>query len=219
MMRLFAYFISILCHPLFMLTYMLLLLLTVNPYLFGVSSLGDSSFLILMIFFSTVFIPGVSIVLMKLLGLIQSIELHDPQDRVGPYIITGVFYLWTFRTTLDNPNIPIAFKIFILGATIALFFSFFINLFSKISMHTVGMGGLLAMIIITMTQYSHGLFWVYLPFGKFQLSMTQLLMFTILLSGLVGTSRLLLKAHQPQEIYGGFIIGFIAQFIAMQFLI
>lgn len=219
MMRLFAYFISVLCHPLFILTYMLLILLTVNPYLFGVNNLGDSSFLILMVFFSTVFIPGVAILLMKLLGLIQSIELDESQDRIGPYIITGVFYLWTFRTILDNPNIPIAFKIFVLGATIALFLSFFINLFSKISMHTVGMGGLLAMIAITMFQYSHGVFWVNFPFGKFELTMTQLLMFVILLSGLVGTSRLLLKAHNPQEIYGGFFIGFVAQFIAMLFML
>lgn len=219
MFRLLAHFVSIACHPLFMLTYMLLILLTVNPYLFGVNKLGDSSFLILMVFFSTVFIPGVAIIMMKLLGLIESIELKDRQERIGPYIITGVFYLWMFRTLLDNPNIPIAFKIFVLGSTIALFAAFFVNLFSKVSMHTVGMGGLLAMVLITMFNYSHGVFWVNLPIFKFQMSMTQLLMMVILLSGMVGTSRLFLKAHNSQEVYGGYMIGVIAQFIAMQFLI
>jgi len=219
MLRFLAYSVSVFCHPLFMLTYMLLILLTVNPYLFGVNKVGDSSFLILMVFFSTVFIPGVAIIMMKLLGLIESIELRDRQERIGPYIITGLFYLWMFRTLLDNPNIPIAFKIFVLGATIALFVAFFINLFSKISMHTVGMGGLLAMVLITMFQYSHGAFWVDFSAFKFQMSMTQLLMVVILLCGMVGTARLLLKAHDPQEIYGGYFIGIISQLIAMQFLI
>ncbi len=219
MLRLFAHLLSYLCHPLFMLTYMLLILLTVNPYLFGVNNIGDSSYLILMVFFSTVFIPGFSIIMMKFLGLIETIELKNQQERIGPYIITGVFYLWMYRNILDNPNIPIAFKVFVLGATIALFVAFFINLFSKISMHTLGMGGLLAMVIITMFQYSHGSFWVNLSFFKFQMNMTQLLMLVILLSGLVGTSRLLLKAHQQQEVYGGYVVGILSQFIAMMILI
>ena len=219
MLRLFAHLFSFICHPLFMLTYMLLILLTVNPYLFGVNNIGDSSYLILMVFFSTVLIPGFSIIMMKFLGLIESIELRDKQERIGPYIITGVFYLWMYRNILDNPNIPIAFKIFVLGATIALFVAFFINLFSKISMHTLGMGGLLAMIIITMFQYSHGSFWVNLSLFKFQMSMTQLLIIVIVLSGLVGTSRLFLKAHQQQQVYGGFVVGLLSQFIAMMILI
>lgn len=219
MLRFFAQMLSFICHPLFMLTYMLLLLLTVNPYLFGVNKIGDSSYLILMVFFSTVFIPGFSILMMKFLGLIESIELKNQQERIGPYIITGVFYLWMYRNILDNPNIPIAFKIFVLGATIGLFVAFFINLFSKISMHTLGMGGLLGMILITMFQYSHGLFWVDFSIFKFQMSMTQLLMSIILLSGLVGTARLFLKAHEQQEVYGGYLVGMFAQFIAMMILI
>jgi membrane-associated phospholipid phosphatase len=38
------------------------------------------------------------------------------------------------------------------------------------------------------------------------------------LAGLVGSSRLYLKAHQPMQVYGGFIIGIIAQFIALRFV-
>lgn len=219
MLRFVAHFFSIICHPLFILTYMLLILLTVNPYLFGVNNIQGSTYLILMIFFSTVFIPGFSIIMMKFLGMIESIELRDRQERIGPYIITGVFYLWIFRNLLDNSNIPMAFKVFVLGSTIALFLAFFINIFSKISMHTVGMGGLLAMVIITMVQYSHGDFWVYLPFAHFEMSMTTLLMIVIILAGIVGTSRLILQAHSQEEIYGGYLVGILPQFIALQILL
>ena len=60
MLRFFAQFISVVFHPLLMLTYMLILLLLVNPYLFGVNNIGDqlSRVLILRIFLSTFFIPS-----------------------------------------------------------------------------------------------------------------------------------------------------------------
>ena len=45
-----------------------------------------------------------------------------------------------------------------LGATIALFIAFFINIFSKISAHAVGMGGLVAMVLISIISFSHGAF-------------------------------------------------------------
>jgi membrane-associated phospholipid phosphatase len=43
-------------------------------------------------------------------------------------------------------------------------------------------------------------------------------LFFVFLAGLVGSSRLYLKAHQPMQVYGGFIIGIIAQFIALRFV-
>ena len=144
MVKWLAHFISFVFHPLLILTYMLVLLILVNPYLFGVSSIWeiDSQLLILRIFFSTFFIPAISVVLMRLLGLIESLEMRDRQERIGPYIITGVFYLWIFRNFLSNSQVPDAYTTFVLGATISLFLAFFINIFTKISAHAVGMGGL-----------------------------------------------------------------------------
>ncbi len=219
MLRFLAHFFSIICHPIFILTYMLLLLLMINPYEFGVNSIGQNKFLILMVFSSTVFIPGAAILMMRPLGLIESLRLEDRQERIGPYIITGIFYLWIFRNLLGQTNIPVLFKSFVLGATIGLFLAFFINLFSKISMHTVGMGGLLAMTLLVMGQASSSHFWFQLPFAQFEMSLTSLLMTVILLSGIVGTARLLLRAHDPQEIYGGYLVGLLTQFIAFQILV
>ncbi len=218
MLRFLAHFFSTVCHPLFILTYMLLLLLMVNPCQFGVNSIEQNMYLILMIFFSTVFIPGVAIIMMQFLGLIESIRLQDKQERIGPYIITGIFYLWIFRNILGQSNIPLIFKSFVLGATIGLFVAFFINLFSKISMHTVGMGGFLAMTLLTMAHATSSHFWFQLPFIQFEMSLTALLMIVILLSGIVGSARLLLQAHEPQEIYGGYFVGLLTQFMAFLIL-
>ena len=219
MVKYLVHFFSYALHPLLMLTYILVILLMVNPYMFGVSSIGDYDVLILLMFLTTFAIPAFAALLMKLLGLINSLQMEDKQERIGPYIITGVFYLWIFRYLLERSEVPIAYKIFVLGATIALFIAFFINLFSKISIHAVGMGGLIAMVLITMKYFSYPTFPVNAPlFGSMEISMNGLLIFVLVLSGIVGSSRLYLKAHTLPDILGGYFVGFIAQFIALRFL-
>ena len=197
---------------------MLIILLLVNPYMFGVNSIGASTPLILLIFLSTFFIPIVAITMMKFLGLISSFDMKDRYERIGPYIITGVLYMWIFRNVLENPNIPYPYKVFVFGATIGLFVAFFINLFSKISLHAVGMGGLVGMLVLTVSFYSYPSFIVPLgPYG-FEMKTYSLLMIAIILSGVVGTSRLLLNAHKINDLYGGFLVGLGTQFIALPIL-
>jgi hypothetical protein len=218
MLRYLAYFFSIVFHPLLVLTYMLIILLLVNPYIFGVNSIAASTPLILMIFLSTFFIPAVAVTMMKFLGLISSFDMKDRQERIGPYIITGVLYLWIFRNVLENPNIPLPYKIFVLGATLGLFLAFFINLFSKISMHAVGMGGLVGMLILTVSLYSYPSFVI--PIGEYSFEMKTyfLLMMAIVFSGIVGSSRLFLDAHEINDLYGGFFVGLGTQFFAFPFI-
>lgn len=221
MLKIAAKIISLLFHPLMILTYMLVLLLLANPYLFGVSNIAEqqSKELILRVFFSTFFIPAFSVAMLRFLGFVQSLELPEKEERIGPYIITSIFYLWLFRNFLGNSLIPTAYTSFVLGATISLFIAFFINIFSKISAHAVGMGGLVGMVVITMLLFSYGNFEVSLPLiGVFHLNMVTVLLIVIVLAGLVGTARLVLKAHEPMDLYGGYLIGFASQLIALRFL-
>ncbi|MCB0547747.1 MAG: hypothetical protein KDD19_09165 [Phaeodactylibacter sp.] len=220
MLRLLAQLISIIFHPLLIVTYMLVLLMLVNPYLFGVNNIGDQSskLLILQIFLSTFFIPGVAVAMLRFTGMIRSFQMESKQERIGPYVITGILYLWMFRNFLDNPSIPTAFTSFLLGATIALFFAFFINIFSKISAHAVGVGGLLGMVVITMLLFSYDTFTILSPRGTMEISMSTVLLITILVAGLVGTARLALQAHEPMDLYGGYLVGFASQFMALRFL-
>lgn len=203
-----AQFLSIIFHPLLMVTYILLLLMWVNPYYFGASKFQVSnSILLYNVIFTTFFLPALAAVLMRMLGLIASLEMEDKDDRIGPYIIAGVFYLWIFWNLFQSTHAsPRIFVSFVLGATIGLFLSFFINIFAKISMHTVGMGGLLAVVAILTAD------------ARSVVNMPVVMMIVIGLAGLIGTCRLVLKAHEPSEIYGGYFIGFIAQLAAFRFL-
>ena len=219
MVKSVAYFFSVIFHPLLMVTYMLLILLLVDPYLFGENSVQGGMRNILMVFFSTFIIPLISVLLMKALKLIPSLDLKNSEDRIGPFIVTGVFYLSTFYLVYRIPEMPVAFKACFLGAVIGLFIAFFINLFSKISLHAIGMGGLLGMVMITMqrTQLSYFLINTGI-FGVVEVSLFGLLMATILVCGIVGSARLILDAHEPKDLYGGFLVGLATQFIALSFL-
>lgn len=211
--------ISILFHPLLMLTYMLVLLLLVNPYLFGVPHISKHLHLLLMMFVSTFAIPMIAVVMMKFLGLIDSLEMRDKTERIGPYVATGIFYMWMAFYCYRSPIIPMAYTVATVGTTIALFTAFIINLFSKISIHATGMGGLVGMVLITMTLFSYDSFVIETAtFGTLQISMGIVLMASIILAGLVGTARMGLNAHLPNELYGGYMVGFLTQFVALRFL-
>ena len=211
-LRLIAQFISILFHPLLILSYAYILLAVFNPFAFGEAStdrvfaltgkFAKGRWFVNMLLFSCI-IPFVGVVLMRALGMVSSVSLPTKDERKIPYVMAGMFYMAMVMQNSTSTSMPLEIKNFALGATIALFMAFFINLFSKISMHTVGMGGFLAMIIIIIAR-SYGA--------------SHLFIFGILLCGLVGTSRMLLGAHQPSDIYGGYFIGFLAQFVALKYI-
>lgn len=221
-MKIAAQIISVVAHPLLMLTYMLLLLLLVNPYLFGVNSIGDleSKKLILSVFFTSFLLPAVAIFLMRKLDLISSLDMRNKQDRIGPFIVTGIFYLWVFQNVLRNNDMPTAFLIAVLGTTMGLFLCFLINLFFKISLHATGIGGYIGMVLIIMWLYSYGTFDMWLPFiGSCSVSINLVLVVSMLAAGLIGTARLGLGAHTSRELYAGFALGIVCQYAALKILI
>lgn len=216
MLRAIAWGLSIFFHPLLIPFYMLVILLLVNPYLFGVSHVFDEGarLVLLQVFLYTFFIPATAFTVMYFLGMIGRLDVPEREDRIGPYLVTGMLYLWVYYNFAQTGIMPPAYVSFMLGAVIALFLSFLLNIFSKISAHTVGMGGLIGMLIITLLWFSYGSF----QFGEGEVGMLQFLIIAIVLAGAVGTARLVLKAHEPNEIYGGYLIGFAAQIFAFVYV-
>ena len=67
-------------------------------------------------------------------------------------------------------------------------------------MHAIGMGGVVGLFLMIAQSNT--------------MLMTWPLSVGLLLTGLVGTSRLLLRSHQPKDIYMGFFAGVLTQFAA-----
>lgn len=216
MSRALARFLSFVAHPLLVLTYVLILQLALDPYAFGARRMSDpqSVVLLMSVFVCTVLLPGFAVALMKPLGLIKSLEMDDKQDRIGPYIVSGVFYLWLVKNLLSDGQTPQLYVIFALGATTGLFLAFLINIFSKISAHAVGMGGFVAMLMFMVMDWNDSGIVLPVPGGILQISMFVLLILAIVLAGLVGTARLALRAHEPADVYRGYAIGFVSILLA-----
>lgn len=214
MNRIVAHFFSIIGHPVFVLTYVLLLMLAISPYAFGVGNMLEqwSVLLLFQVFVSTVLLPVVGIGIMKSLGMVQTWQLSDKQERIGPFILSGVFYLWLFKNLLSGAQTPILYTAFVLGATISLFVCFFLNIFTKVSVHAAGMGGFVSMLILLPFSWNEATEMV--PFMGVYLSWPVAIALAVLLAGAVGTARLALQAHTPTELYRGYVVGAAAVFFS-----
>ena len=197
-------------------TYALLLLLLINPYAFGVSSPADAKAVLLLVyvFTTSALIPGIGIAVMKPLGFVKNLESPDRQERTGPYIVTGVFYLWLFKNLSSGGQTPPLYIVCLLGATISLFTAFFINIFTKISAHATGMGGLVGMLLLTAWQWPGSMLGLPVFGGSVQVSLVAAAGGMAILAGCVGTARLALEVHSTQDIWQGYLVGFLAVWVA-----
>lgn len=202
-MKKIAYFFSVLFHPLLLPTYAFAIIVFTNPYMFGNYPVDMKWMIVLRVFINTFIFPGICILLLKQLGYVKSLNMEDKQERIIPYICCMTFYFWTFMVYRKSEE-PIILNTTLLGSCVTLAGVFVINIFRKISIHTAGMGCLIGLML------GNTLFSTYNMIGVFLL--------TCLIAGLVGTSRLLLNAHENKEIYLGYFVGFIAQMMAFRFM-
>jgi len=153
-------------------------------------------FILAFSFLFTFLLPVASIFIMKSMDLISSIRIENKDERTLPYTLTIVFYAIEIMILLrtDIVNNFYAYCLIIVAICIALVTV--INLFSKISAHAVGISGLVGVFFRLSIAYPEHRIW-----GAFILS--------IIISGLVLTARLYLKAHNTSQVYSGFLLGFV----------
>ncbi len=210
-----AHIISIFFHPLLILTYMLLMMLVVNPYMFGYNHVSDADTLILMVFLTSTLIPMIAILVMRGIGWVRSIQMTDRHERIGPYLVTAVLYLSLYLHLAKTKSFPSPLLIATLGSVIALFGGFFLNNFRKISMHAIAIGGFLLFTIFLYGSYSTAAFILPLPYwNDLEIPTNYILYAAILLAGLVCSARLILSKHTSGEVYVGFFVGVIGMSLA-----
>lgn len=201
-----------------MVFYMLVYAMHALPEYFATPDPRQKVFIILSFLSLSVLFPLLGIALMRMQGLVKSLELRTKKERIGPMILIAIFYLWLYVNIRNNTLVPPVITFFVLGSVIALFTGLFINSFSKISLHCVGAGGLLTGILFLYSRFVFETFDILLPFSNwvFRISNDFVLILSFIIAGLIGTARLLLGAHKNDEIYGGYLVGILSQMIAIQ---
>lgn len=201
-MKTSAKVISYVFHPLIMPILGLLIIFNTDSYInYAVPDELKQAVLVL-VGTSTFILPLLIAVLLLNRKMINSLEMETQQERIIPYSFAIAFYIFTLYMLKQAPIPPLIFK-FIIGATLSIITAFIVNIKWKISAHMIGIGGLFGVLLC-----------VSLLIGIY---ITPYLIIALLIAGLVGSSRLILKAHSPSQIYVGFAVGVICQVVALYF--
>jgi hypothetical protein len=191
--------ISIIFHPMFMpLLAVHLTLLFLPSLAFHISQ--DLILIYGILIFSTIVLPLVSILWLMRKRKISSLEISNNKERSLP-LFKAVIWMSIGYYLLQNLLFytPIL-KAELLGAILIILLAAIISKYWKISLHLLGIGGVVGIFIAL--QIIHGNF-------------LYLLILFILLSGLLGVVRIEQKAHNYAQVYAGFLVGLSVELITL----
>ncbi|MEI6817302.1 MAG: hypothetical protein WCL14_11880 [Bacteroidota bacterium] len=195
-----AKIISILFHPLLMPVFGMFLLFHYKEYL--EYSLPEKIEITVykVVVATTLVFPILMTIVFKLKGTIETFEMKTLEERRFPFLFTAIFYMFGYYL-LKKLGLPTLFYKVLLGATISVLLSVIVNLFWKISVHLIGIGGIIGTLLL-LSQIV--IIDIRLP-----------LLIAIFIAGITGTARLILKEHSPAQLYIGFFIGFLSEFMML----
>ncbi len=148
--------------------------------------------MLLTVYISTILMPSLLIHLYRRFQGWTSKELGRKERRIVPYLISilcyfGCFFLMEYRNT------PRVISIILVAALVIQMVCALINVWWKISTHTAGIGGLSGGLVVYSIAFSFNPIWW--------------LAFVILLAGMVGTARMILRQHTLAQVVTGFLVG------------
>ena len=191
--------ISIILHPIFMPLIALHLTLLTTPSL--ALTLNQNLLLIYsIIIFSTMVLPLVSIFWLIQKGRVSSLEMSNHKERSLPLFKTVIWMSFGYYLLQNILFYAPILKAELLGAILIILLAAIISKFWKISLHLLGIGGVVGVFIAL--QIMHGDF-------------LYLLLLCILLSGLLGVARIKKKAHNYAQVYAGFLVGLSVELITL----
>ncbi len=196
-----AKFISVGFHPLLLTTYLVIVLSYYFPSMLMIRK-ENRMIVIGLVFVFTFVLPAVNIVMLRAFGSIQSLTLESRQERILPFVFISLLYvLVTFLFYFKLPFSANFNKLMMIISALVVV-SLLITFYYKISIHSIAMGGGIG-ILLPLNQVTD------------QLNLLWPTAFTILATGLVMSSRLVLDAHTPREVMYGGVVGFLVGFFGM----
>ena len=200
-MKQVAKFISVVFHPLLLTTYLVIILSYYFPSMLMIRK-ENRMVIVGLVFVFTFVLPAVNLVMLRAFGNIQSLTLQSRRERILPFVFISLLYLLV--TFLFYFRLPFSANfnklMMIISALVVV--SLLVTFYYKISIHSIAMGGGIG-ILLPLNQVTE------------QMSLLWPTAFTILVTGLVMSSRLVLDAHSPREVMYGGVVGFVVGFFGM----
>ena len=157
-----------------------------------------------LIFITTYIIPLLILVLFKRLKLIQSFNAESINERKMPVAMMIVLFYLLGNTLMNISNL-VDLGLLFYATTLGLLFIYILFAFKiKTSIHLISLGITTGFFFVLNSLYGQNLILIVIC--------------GFILSGVLASARLHLKAHTPKEVYLGFILGFISPIIVYSFL-
>jgi membrane-associated phospholipid phosphatase len=198
---------SLIFHPLLLATYMFSLFAFVFPVAFDPIKEDGTWRFIFLLFCVTFVLPVLMISLLKTLGITSSFTMYTRKDRVLPFTMITVFYTAVTYVFYNRAEVSLNdnFLKFLVIINALVVVCSIVTIFYKVSVHSVGIWGLIG-IFLSLNQISETPVLFY-P-----------LIITIVLAGVVMSSRLKLQVHSLGEVVVGSLVGFATSAVLMAYL-
>lgn len=167
--------------------------------------LGTRMAVFLVVFGITFVIPMFFINILHNFKIIKDWYLYDRKERIYPYLSVIACYI-AAAFYLNHVHAPMWLIAFAIGGTLTCIVSTLINFKWKISAHSAGLAGLVAL-----------LFHIHFE-GLEAFNTFWLIRIMIILCGLVGTIRMYQNQHNLWQVIAGFINGFICVYTTIKLL-
>jgi hypothetical protein len=185
--------ISVIFHPLLMPVYGLAIIFSA-PTLYTYIPFSIKQLVILIVLVNNVLLPLSLLPFLIHSKLISSWPVYERKDRIIPLIVSTILYIVT-TYIIFRFHVPYFLKSYILATAFLSLTVTVINFLWKISLHSAGAGTLLALVMTLSFKMNTPLLWFLIP--------------SIIAAGLVLTARLKLNLHNPQQVWFGFLTGFL----------
>ena len=196
-----AKLLSRLLHPIFIPTITLAIIST--KFLNIIILSNQLNIIIIGTVIFTLLFPLLSILYLLFTKRIKSLQIEEKEERILPILFTIIWMLIGYYF-LGNilEYAPVVNSIY-LGMIATLGITLLITKYWKISLHMAAIGGCFG--VFLNLQYIYG-------------GVINYVIFILILSGLLGYSRAILKAHNMQQIYSGFLLGVLMLVIFVSYL-
>ncbi len=144
--------------------------------------------------------PMIVVLLLRGLGFSRSMMMRTQRERIVPYMACITFYFWTWLVYRNLPDVPVELADMVFGMFLAASAGMLLNSFFKISMHAIGVGGMMGLVVVLLRT---GQMRSVLPISA-----------AILITGAVCSARLADSDHRGFDLVTGLLVGFLAQMIA-----
>ena len=196
-----ANFLTTVLSPLLMPTYGVFLALWVSvlcllPY-------GTRVSVLLMCMGITCILPLIFLGVLRHFKLVKDLHVEVREQRLIPYLFTAMCYM-VAAYYLYYSHSPQWFVMFMVGSAVTILVLALVNLKWQISAHMAGIGGIVALIYQLHDQglSAFDLFW--------------LLCIVVIIAGLLGSARLVLRRHDSWQVLAGVVVGFVCVSLTMR---